>query len=256
MPLPFISRSDDLYRSLEIWRQQIQRSLNRAIRLKAPLNLRASSPTTTPSSNLIEWVAVRGADGYEIQRSDNGNFDTGAYKSTFVDNGKQTAFLDEVGASAITRYYRILALGGTVQEPHSRRGIPSAVIVATSNSGGTNYDGGTNDDWNRGGCCEVGTPLSVLAGNTIFIDVQPCSEWVEIELENGCQVPVALGTLVSTFQKAEDLQAGMLVEVEDGGFSPVKSVEVKQRPSYKMVAQVRPGRVYFGGRIRLHNLKF
>ena len=151
MPLPYISRADDLYRSLELWRQQIQRSLNRPPNLKAPLNFRASAPTTTPSSILLEWASVRGADGYEIQRSDNGDFAAGAYKSFFIDNGKQTAYLDNVGASGVTRYYRILALSGTIQEPHSRRGIPSAVIQPTSSSGGTSYDGGTNDGWNKRG---------------------------------------------------------------------------------------------------------
>ena len=126
--------------------------------------------------------------------------------------------------------------------------------VASGGSGGTSGGGGAN--FGPAGCTEVGTPLEFPEGAATRMKIEPCNDWIEIELESGQRLAMARGTLVSVFRKAEDLLEGDLVEVgREASVSPVVKVGRSWRASQKMVVNVRPHGVYWAGGIRVHNMK-
>jgi hypothetical protein len=124
--------------------------------------------------------------------------------------------------------------------------------VAKVNAGGGGTGGGGGDG---PGCCEIGTKITIPAGSVAEATVEPCSQWVDMELEDGRTLSVALRTLVSVFFQAEDLVPGQLVEVEDGRFLRLIRAQCVTRESYKIPVRVRPGQTYLGNGYRLHNLK-
>jgi hypothetical protein len=126
--------------------------------------------------------------------------------------------------------------------------------VASGGTGGSVGGGGAN--FGPGGCTEVGTPLEFPDGSTARVKIEPCKEWIEIELESGQRLAMARGTLVSVFRKSGELLPGDLVEVgHEGNVSPVVSVGRSWRASQKMVVSVRPHGVYWAAGIRVHNMK-
>ena len=183
MNLPSIDRQQDVVAFLRYWRRPLNQLLQKKLKLPAPYNFRASAPAATASSILLEWTSDDRADGYEIQRSDSGDFNSG-YVTIAVDDGSQEALLDNVGAAAVTKYYRILATTGTVGAPHTTRGQESAVISATSNSGTSTYDDGTTDEW-RERCVALGTEIEPLGDSSYSTEEHDETHWIEIWTANG-----------------------------------------------------------------------
>lgn len=140
-----------ILQNLQIWRQQLNPIVATPAKLRSPFNLVASSPTGT-TGILLQWNSVRGADGYVIEYSTNGDFGAGNVLAK-ITNGAQTAYFDDLNASGVKRWYRITTTSGTVSAPQSVLGNTSAPVSATSGSGTTSYDNtsGTsgNDGWNR-----------------------------------------------------------------------------------------------------------
>lgn len=147
--LPIISREKDIIQGLWKWRKELKNSTRLVSRLRAVFNFRASGSTTLTTTILLEWEPLRGADGYIIERSDNGNF-ANPLRFPVIKGQAAASFPDNVGATGQTRYYRIIATSGTAQNPHSVEGIPSSVISAITNSATTSYDSGSDDAWSTG----------------------------------------------------------------------------------------------------------
>lgn len=128
-------------------------------------------------------------------------------------------------------------------------------VTTVAAGGGGGSSGGGGGGRGPGGCCEVGTPLEFPQGSRVQMEVLPCDLWVELRTKEGKKIRVAYGTLVSTFKKAEDLEVGDLVEVENGGTDRLMMSLHVSAMSQKMRVRVLPGGTYFGGGIRLHNMK-
>ena len=147
--LPTIARNADLLIGLKVWQRTLSPNLIRPRSFRPPFNFRASTPTATGTGITLDWSTVRGADGYEIQRSSNGDFSTG-YTIIVIYSGRQESHFDSLGATGTQRWYRIRATGGNALAKHSIKGAWSSVIKATSNDGTTTYDGTTDDAWSEG----------------------------------------------------------------------------------------------------------
>ena len=149
MSLPTISRQQDVLPGLKLWQQRLNGVVKRIVRLRAVFNFKATTSTALANSVFLEWEPLKDADGYIIERSDSGDFSV-PVRLPLIKGGNAASFLDNVGATGLTKFYRIIATSGTVREPHAVEGIPSAVISATSNSNATSYDQGSDDGWSTG----------------------------------------------------------------------------------------------------------
>ena len=128
-------------------------------------------------------------------------------------------------------------------------------VTTVASGGGGGSSGGGGGGGGSGGCCEVGTNLEFADGEQVNLWLEDCDAFVEIETENARRLAVAPDTLVSVFVKAWELREGMLLESFKGSIDRVFRVSRAKRKSKKMVVRVSPGQVYFGGGIRLHNIK-
>ena len=147
--LPIINRNEDIIPQLHRWRKQLNKTLKKPKRLRAVFNFRATGSTSLTTSILLEWEPLRDADGYIIERSDNGDF-ASPIRLPFIKGQAAASFLDNIGATGLTKYYRIIPTSGTIADPHTTEGIPSAVISGTTNTAATSYDQGSDDEWSVG----------------------------------------------------------------------------------------------------------
>lgn len=85
--------------------------------------------------NYLTWQLVKGADGYRIDISTNGDFSTGVQTVTLKGQAN-TAYFDTVptsgGTAPAARQYRVRATSGTINEPQKVDGINSGVIASTA----------------------------------------------------------------------------------------------------------------------------
>lgn len=128
-------------------------------------------------------------------------------------------------------------------------------VTTVAAGGGGGSSGGGGGGRGPGGCCEVGTPLKFPPDSEVELEVVPCEEWIEIWTDGRRRIHVHPDTLVSVFCKASELEMGDILELEEGKFDYVFSALGHRRSSQKMVVRVRPQGTYFGGGIRLHNMK-
>ncbi len=224
--------------------------------------------STPPATNNSTVTVVDNMNGTTTVTVSAGTV-TFADGSTQDYSQRQDTFTDPGSGSEFYYYYLQLSddtlqfAGPFTQNTSENRhnaSLDGRVFIATAQvdaagGGGGGGGGEPPPPGFPGGCCEVGTPLVVPSGSELLIEVKSCGEWVEIEIETGRKLAVAIGTLVSTFVGAQDLQPGDLVEISGGEFEPVKSVGIVRRASHKMVVKVSPGKTYYGHGMRLHNDK-
>jgi hypothetical protein len=221
------------------------------------LNQIASTPPTTNTSNMT--VTVAGGGSTEINLTA-GN--VSLPDGSVIPYSERTDIVSAPG----TYYYYLRSSDLTVQLSGPFSADTAQNLFSTSLDGriylgkatvemGGGGAGGGGGDPGGVGCCEIGTILSLPPDSEIEMELKECIDWAEIELENGQKVCVSDATLVSTFIAAHSLRAGDLVEIEGGGFSRVRNVELVERKSEKMCVRVSPGHVYYGGGIRVHNFK-
>jgi hypothetical protein len=244
---------------LRQWRSPLNQLLKKNLVLPAPYNFRASVPAATPTSILLEWLSDGRADGYEIQRSDSGDFNSG-FVTVIVDDGVQEAYLDNVGAAALTKYYRIRATTGTIKAPHATRGIESAVISAVSGAGGTSYDGGTDDAW-QGYCVAKGTLIEPLGDSPYRTEEHDETHWVEIWTANGFKLRGSQEHPVFTVHGGKT----PLIEVNVGDKVLTKLGEsrvtchfhiiAKDFPETKVSVHMDEGHLFYANGILSHNRK-
>ncbi len=130
--------------------------------------------------------------------------------------------------------------------------VGRVTTVAPGGTGGTSGGGGNN--WGSGGCVEAGTPLELPAGARARMQLEPCTDWVELELADGRRLRLAPGTLVSIFVPAERLRPGALIETRTG-LVRLAARRRRRRPGQKMVLRVEPDGVYWAAGVRVHNFK-
>src|SRR6516165_9770789 len=106
--LPTITTLEQLLPAIKVWQQKLNTVLEKGRVLRPPFNLRASS-VTGARAILLEWEVVPLA----------------------------TSYVHSLSASGITQYYRVSATSGTVANPQSVIGAPSAPVSIASGHNGT-----------------------------------------------------------------------------------------------------------------------
>lgn len=145
MPLPTIHDPRQLIPYLKRWQRQLAPSVQRAIPPRVPFNFRATSGAVGTTQIVLDWEQVKGADGYEIQYSPSGDFSNAV--SISVQNERQVSYVDDIGTTAVLRYYRIRATAGTHDHKQQGKSRWSAPISVTSGAGSTTYDEQSSEDW-------------------------------------------------------------------------------------------------------------
>jgi hypothetical protein len=127
--LPTIRRREDLIPYLKRWERAVAPLLRAPRPAKVPWNLRVTSKR---NGILIEWDAIVGADGYEVQRSDDGSFTDSGTITIPITNRLQNSHFDALGGVSVARTYRIRSTAGTDSRPYSVKGVWSFSVTETS----------------------------------------------------------------------------------------------------------------------------
>lgn len=83
--------------------------------------------TASPVTNRLP-----AADGYELQRSDTGDFSVGSYISIPIRDPAQSSYFDSLGGAVQTKYYKLRATNGTAGNSYAVHGIFTGVVKHTS----------------------------------------------------------------------------------------------------------------------------
>jgi hypothetical protein len=273
--LPSVGSFSQLQQYMGTWKHNLTRVLQRPIGPRVPPNFRI---TNARGGFRLEWAFTEGADGYEIQRSDDGSFSSNVVTIP-VRHRDQTSYFDPMGGAAVERYYRVRATAGTENAPHSVGGPFSTSVSHTSIDASdtvtvpsTNYDNGTSDQSSVGAggsgitggshdaCVEEGTEVVYPDGAVCKWEILPNEDWVAVKTVNSKE-PVNMhpDTMVAVFKKASELQPGDRIELlKDGApWEELESAVPFKRAGKKVRRTVAPDGVYGAGdrKIRLHNAK-
>ena len=145
--LPTITGWSQLLPYLKLQQQSIDPILRRVAQPKVPWNFRV---TKKRNGLLLDWSTVKGADGYELLRSNTADFESPV--EIPIRNWNQNSYFDSLGGSATTRYYKIRATAGTLSAPFAVKGPTSGIVTDTSidstdttTQEATTYDTTTDD---------------------------------------------------------------------------------------------------------------
>lgn len=126
--------------------------------------------------------------------------------------------------------------------------------IAQITGGGGGFGSGGGGGTGKGGCLEIGTPLSIPQGKKWAVEIEACADWIVIKFADGRTIKAARDTRIAIFKKVQDLDAGELAVLEDGQFVAVESIEENSEQSLKMKMRVE-GRVYYGDGVLFSNWK-
>jgi len=114
------------------WQAGLRQTLFSPTSPPIPANFAVASKQ---GGNYLTWSAVKGADGYQVQVSANGDFAT-ILTAYLLPGNNANAYFDTVptaaGAAPTIRYYRVAATAGTVKNPQSVLGKPTSVLSSTA----------------------------------------------------------------------------------------------------------------------------
>lgn len=117
---------------IEEWRQALNKRLKVPLAPKVPWQFKVSNKQ---GGNYLTWDVVKGADGYIVSVSSNGDFSTGVDEHKLPGN-QAVSFFDSVptsgGAAPAARFYTVRATSGTVSNPQSVQGIATGVVSSTA----------------------------------------------------------------------------------------------------------------------------
>jgi hypothetical protein len=158
--LPGINSLQELLPALKIWQQSLTPVISAPVPPRSPFSFSANGGAAGATGITLNWEVVRGADGYEVQSSTNGDFSAAPIIAA-LQSVVATSFFDSTVVTNIKRYYRMRATNGSHAAPHSIKGAWTAVISATSGSGTTTFDqvsksSGTGG-WNAGNNPGIGS---------------------------------------------------------------------------------------------------
>lgn len=114
------------------WQTGLRANLKIPTSPPVPANLTISSKQ---GGNYLTWSKMKGADGYELDVSTDGNFAT-VLTTISLTGSQNIAYFDSVptngGATPAKRYYRLRCTAGTVARPQITKGKNSSVVSATA----------------------------------------------------------------------------------------------------------------------------
>ena len=147
--LPTITSLELLIPNLKIWQHALAPTVNIPPTPRPPFNFRAVGGAVGATGVTLQWEIVQGADGYQIQSSNTGDFSNASIIATTHELAA-TSWFDSTISTGVKRYYRIRATSGTTNQPQTIFGQWSAPISNSSGSNTTVYDSITNTS-GRGG---------------------------------------------------------------------------------------------------------
>lgn len=199
---------------LQSWRTTLTPVVNQPQQVRPPFNLNAHAASGT-FGIVLNWEQVRGADGYVIYYSDNGNF---AGDSTLVTlkSAVCTSYFDNLNATGVNRWYRIASTSGTPSQPQSVIGQMSAAIQATSGSGQTSYDQSTGTRPTGGAAARQPAQRYCFSGN-VAIQLADGSFATFDELPDTFEIENDTGIHSATLVRHPDY-SGTVIEFEPGQF--------------------------------------
>lgn len=130
--LPLINNQSSLMQTLATWRKHIGKNLQRPPAPAIPWNF---SVTNARGGNQLNWSTVPRSDGFEILRSDNGDFSGGPGSNLTliaVRDALATKYFDPLGGPPTKKWYKIRATSGTHDAPHSISGNATGIVTHTS----------------------------------------------------------------------------------------------------------------------------
>lgn len=114
------------------WQAGLRQTIKQIASPPIPANV---SVTSKQGGNYITWAAMTGADGYQVQISEDGDF-AKLLSVVQLPSAQAIAYFDSVptsgGAAPKKRYYRVAATSGTIANPQSTVGKPSSTVSATA----------------------------------------------------------------------------------------------------------------------------
>lgn len=224
------------------------------------LNEVASTPPSTNGSTVT--VVAAGANSNVTVTASNQTF---ADLSTFPYSQRVDTFVNPGVGSNFYHYYirrsdstiqfiGPFTINASVDRINANSDGRTFLGTAQVNAGGGGTGGGGGDGGGTG-CTEVGTLLELPPGSESRVLLEPCDDWIDIELEDGTFFRSARNTLVSVFKPNHEVVAGDRVEKRNGDWSKAKRVRENKKKSWKQVARVKPHGTYLANGARLHNLK-
>jgi hypothetical protein len=136
--LPIITDQRQLREYLNRWRSTLNRLIRSATPPPPPFNFQA---TGIRGAIQLSWAPEQritgtlgdpgGPDGYEILRSETGDFSSDLAVIR-IPNVNQSTYVDSIGGAPRTFSYRIHATAGTLSQPHSVHGMDTGSVRATS----------------------------------------------------------------------------------------------------------------------------
>lgn len=130
--IPLISNQSQLQQYLQTWRAHVSKNLQRPPAPIIPWNFNA---TNMRGGIMLTWSPTPGADGYEVLRTDNGDFSGSPGSNltvTPIRDPKASSYFDSLGGTATKKWYKIRATSGTHDAPHSVHGNASGIVTHTS----------------------------------------------------------------------------------------------------------------------------
>lgn len=117
---------------LDLWKANLRNTLRVPAAAPIPANVTIASKQ---GGNYITWSAMNSADGYRVDVSETGDFSV-LLTSVMLTGNQATAYFDSVPTSAggapKKRYYQVRSTAGTIQNPHTVVGKPSASVNSTA----------------------------------------------------------------------------------------------------------------------------
>lgn len=249
---------DNLLPALKVWERTIVRAIRIPKKPKAPFNFQG---TNKRGGVQLSWNTIKGADGYEILRSDSADFSAPA--TLPIRSGSQLSYFDSIGGEAQTKYYKVRATAGTDNAPFIVKGLLSGIISVTSiDSTDTTtteadvFDTSVTDAW-QVACVVKGTNILALPGGAkMFITEKPQTSWVVLYLEGGRKLISTPGHIIFTengMVPVALLKKGTRV-ITRSGLSRVQKLARLDKEMTKLCVSLK-GHLFWANGILSHNLK-
>jgi hypothetical protein len=158
--------------------------------------------------------------------------------------------------ATITKYYKVRATSGTLEQPQSVQGVLSGIVSHTSIDTTDAVTGETTEsDVFR--CVRAGTVIEPLGENAVFIHREFCSLWVRVTTANGHVLDAVPEHPVYTDRGKTQVQCLLVGEdvITKEGMSRVVSVETIAEDDDKLVVTLEQGHLYWANGILSHNRK-
>lgn len=123
--LPTVSRDTDLLPALKVWQRTLGVGVKSVKVPTIPFNFAAQGKV---GGVQLSWAKSSDATGYELTWSESS--DLSSAPSISISGGNQTTFFDSIGASGVTRFYKLRAVNSNGKK--TARSAYTGLVSSTS----------------------------------------------------------------------------------------------------------------------------